>query len=893
MNPIDGPRWRALSPLLDELLDTPLVARQARLRQIAAQDRALAEELESLLAEHATVERAGFLEAGPSLPLPVGLAGQVIDRYTLDHQIGEGGMGSVWLAHRSDGRFEGQAAIKFLSLPAMGPSGRMRFEREGHVLARLKHPNIAHLLDAGLTESGQPYLVLEYVEGQPLDAWCRDRGLDTDARIKLFLQVLAAVSHAHGKLILHRDLKPSNILVTNEGQVKLLDFGIAKLLDEGSGAAGEMTQLAGRVFTPDYAAPEQIRGEEVTTATDVYALGVMLYYLLTGKHPTAGGVTTPAERMRAVLDTEPKRPSAAVADSAGDSEVTADASLRARILRGDLDNILGKALKKAPEERYPTADSLAQDLQRYLNNQPVSARPDSVAYRLRKFVVRNALPVAAASLVVTAIVVAAVVSFRQAQEATRQRDRALALSVRNAAVLDFVTGMLTEVAADDQPVRVSELLDRSQEILMASYGNQDHQAAILDLLAEYYLSAGNPTKAQPLLDRALELSANSTDPALKASVICNNGHALALMNQRDQALAAMEQGIALSQVDPLAATRCLQKRAYVAHNFNDARSALDYVLQAQAQLQRAAVRKPDMEASLLGDIAYGHYLSGNTAEADRYYAEALARYAAIGRAESPATFSLRNNWGIASFAAGDNRRALENYDEALSIASKRALHGELPTYLLSNRALALASLARYDEAIEAFDAAFAAATRNNNMASVTHSLVNRAGTYLLRGDIERAERELAVVDRDYGAMIPADSVPAVSILHIKGRLAAARGELPTALAHQSAVIDFFDQRGMAVAPVARALNARADLHVKLGDIESARADVERALSICRKLQGSKRYSSLTGLALLQLADVEKAAGVEAAAVAKAGEAAQHLVETLGDSHPDTVRAKAF
>jgi serine/threonine-protein kinase len=892
---MDKSRWQTLSPLLDDLLDSEPAVRIRKLHDLAARDPQLAAELQSLLADHAAVDQAGFLVNPVLNPVTeAGLEGQVIDRYTLDRLIGEGGMGSVWLAHRSDGRYEGQVAIKFLSLPSIGPAGRQRFEREGHVLARLTHPNIARLLDAGVTANGQPYLVLEYVQGEPIDVWCKTHNLGVAARLELFLQVLSAVTHAHGKLILHRDLKPSNILVSSDGQVKLLDFGIAKLLeDERTGAMPtEMTYLAGRAFTLDYASPEQIQGGEVTTATDVYSLGVLLYVILTDQHPTAGNSTTPAERIRAVVDTEPKRASAALASTKDGAGGDAREE-RVRALRGDLDNIVAKALKKAPAERYPTADAFAQDLHRYLNDQPVSARADSFVYRARKFVVRNALPVAAVAVVMLAVVAAAIVSIWQAREATRQRDRALALSARNSAVVDFVTSMLVEVAPDDQPIRMSEVLERSEQILAAAEVAPEHQAATLDMLAEYYLSAGNAAKAQSLLDRALELSADSNDPALRGSAICNRGHALSLLNDRDGARKAIEEGTALARVDVLATVRCLQKGSFVAHNFNDPESSLKYTSEAQDLLRRAPIRRPDQEASLIADLAYAHYLSGNTAEADRYYADALDRYARLGRAESPVTFSLRNNWGIASFAAGDNRRALENYDEALRIAKHRNPDADPPLYLLSNRALALASLAHFPEAIETFDIAIAASERMKNMASLLHAQVNRAGTFLVMGDVDRAARELATIEATYGATLPPDSVPAITIQYLQGRIASYRGDTSRALELLGRSIEFFDQRGMQVAPLTRALTARAAVKLKLGELPGATADTRRAVEIAEKLQGGKPFSSLTGQSLLQLAEIQSVEGERTQAQATAKQALEHLTQTLGAEHPDALRAKVL
>src|SRR6516165_1176477 len=230
-------RWEALSPYLDQALEIPEAQRSIWLETLRAQDPKLAEELQTLLKEHDALEKSGFLSGagGPILPSSSALAGQVLGAYTLEAPIGQGGMGTVWLARRSDGRFEGHAAVKFLNVALLGGAGEQRFKREGGILARLAHPNIAHLIDAGVADSGQPYLILEYVRGKNIDAYCAEHALDVEARIRLFLDVLGAVAHAHANLIVHRDIKPSNVLVTDDGQVKLLDFGIAKLLDDESG----------------------------------------------------------------------------------------------------------------------------------------------------------------------------------------------------------------------------------------------------------------------------------------------------------------------------------------------------------------------------------------------------------------------------------------------------------------------------------------------------------------------------------------------------------------------------------------------------------------------------------------------------------------------------------
>jgi tetratricopeptide (TPR) repeat protein len=271
----------------------------------------------------------------------------------------------------------------------------------------------------------------------------------------------------------------------------------------------------------------------------------------------------------------------------------------------------------------------------------------------------------------------------------------------------------------------------------------------------------------------------------------------------------------------------------------------------------------------------------------------LTEYERLGRGTSPVTFSLRNNWGIASYAAGDTRRALENYDEALRIAKQREPNGDPPTYLLSNRALALSSLARYQQALDAFNVALEVSRRTNNVGSELHALVNTAGTYLQRGDPDRATALLADIDKKFGASIPGDSVPATTIRYIKGRIAGVKGDLAQGEALLTQTIEFFDQRQMAISPVTRALNARAEIKLKAGKIEAARADAQRALEISKKLQDAKPYSSLTGLSLLQLAEVESVAGDRQKSQAAARQALANLTESLGAEHPDAIRARAL
>lgn len=408
-------QWRVLSPHLDEALGMTDEERTTWLSCLRIQDASLADQLEVLLGHHRALACESFLqERFTRLPSEAGLTGQPLGAYRLIAQIGQGGMGSVWLAERNDARFERRVAVKLLKIALISRAGEERFKREGMILGRLAHANIAGLIDAGVSQAGQPYLVLEHIEGNHIDSYCDQDRLSIEARIRLFLDVLEAIAHAHANLVVHRDLKPPNILVRYDGRVKLLDFGIAKLLEHDSDQPGMAVQTleGGRAMTPEYAAPEQLTGAPATIATDVYALGVLLYELLTGFHPTGAGPHTHATLVKAILDVEPARPSEVVFPTGGTTDTAnRNAARRAttperlsRMLRGDLDTIVGRALKKDPLERYASVSALAGDLRRFLGHEPIMARRDTIRYRTGKFVRRQRRNLTAMLLAMVALI---------------------------------------------------------------------------------------------------------------------------------------------------------------------------------------------------------------------------------------------------------------------------------------------------------------------------------------------------------------------------------------------------------------------------------------------------------------------------------------------------------
>ena len=533
MKTIDPERWKALSPYLDEVLEIATGQRDPWLTALAQREPSIAADLRILIAEYLDLDRAGFL-AGTVAQTPrnSSLAGQVVGAYTLVSSIGAGGMGSVWLARRSDGRFEGSAAVKLLDASLIGRGGEERFIREGTILARLTHPSIAHLIDAGVTPTGQPYIVLEYVEGEHIDVYCDNRHLDVPARVRLFLSVLTAVAHAHAHLVVHRDIKPSNVLIrTHDAErsaashgVKLLDFGIAKLVGPESendrGVAIPTTRDSGWALTPQYAAPEQLTGGAVTTATDVYSLGVLLYALLSGQHPAASGLGSPAALIEVIVEREAPRLSDSIAHAATDDIVAMEeraskrratpGSLR-HALMGDLDTIVAKALKKNPQERYPSVTAFADDLRRYLNDHPIAARPDAFAYRAAKFVHRHRAPVALASVAALALAAGLIGTFTQARRATRQaalaesqrqradqeartasaqRDFALRQLSRAESISDLNAFLLSDTAPSAKPFTASELLGRAEHVVERQRQTDENHIEMLISLGRQVLGAG-------------------------------------------------------------------------------------------------------------------------------------------------------------------------------------------------------------------------------------------------------------------------------------------------------------------------------------------------------------------------------------------------------------------
>ncbi len=523
-------RWATLSPLLDELLELSGDAREMRLYQMQEQHPELAQELMKMM----DLERSHPDFMAEPLANLDNLSPRINDEigpYRLVSLLGEGGMGQVWLAVRSDGLYERRVALKLLR-PGLGDAGlRLRFTRERQILARLAHANIARLLDAGIMADGQPYLALDYVNGEPITDYVKRLNLDLRSRLLLFKQVCDAVSHAHANLVVHRDLKPSNIMVTPNGEVMLLDFGIAKLLDHKTGEHTEITQTGHRTFTLHYAAPEQLRGEIISTLTDVYALGVVLYEILAGCKPYSPDRKTDAAWEEAILKVEPIRPSQALLKNTEANAKSHNKRL-AKQLANDLDNIVLKALAKDPESRYASVESFKQDILRYLDGQPVHARPNSMGYRAQKYIQRHAFAVLSGVGVSTLLAVALIITTWQANQAFKEANRAEAMQ-------GFVVALFENTGdkANPEDVNVRELLDAGVRRADTELSNQPQaRAQLLGLIARLRSGLGDDREALRLLDKQsmafMQLDIN-TPAELRLESLAIRGHSLRQLGQYD------------------------------------------------------------------------------------------------------------------------------------------------------------------------------------------------------------------------------------------------------------------------------------------------------------------------------------------------------------------------
>ncbi len=618
---MEAARWQRLQELFDGAMEVPAERRLQWLSDACPDDADLRGQAESLILHEAQATGVGDAIRGAASAFSVLWEPAPDDRfgpYRIMHLLGRGGMGAVFQAERDDDQFHMTVAIKLVRPNLLTPEMLERFKTERQILASLDHPNIARLLDGGAAPNGTPYVVIEYVDGEPIAEYCRRRELSIRDRIRLFRKVCAAVQYAHQNLIVHRDLKPGNILVTKEGEPKLLDFGIAKLLDP---AASSQTQTQARLMTPDYASPEQVRGEPITTATDVYALGVLLYELLTGALPYKLTATDPHSVEQAICMTEPTRP-----------------STTRRELRGDLENILLMALRKEPSRRYASAEQFSEDLRRFLEGYPVVARQDTWSYRAAKFVRRNRVGVAAAAAVALLIVAFAITMAVQANRIARERDAATLERQKSEQVAAFLSDLFSRAdptRTKGASITAREILDSGAKRIETELAQQPEvQATMMTEIAKVYRSLGLYASARPLFEKAL---------ATRRRVL----------GERNNDVAAS-----------------LSNLATIVRDLGDYDAALKYAQQSLSMRRQLFGNQSYELVPSLNGLAIQLEDQGDYKQAEQLHREAIAL---IRSQPNPDTLllaaSLNNLAGVVS-RSGRDEEALQLFKESLEIRRK-------------------------------------------------------------------------------------------------------------------------------------------------------------------------------------------------------------------------------
>ncbi len=922
-NPTD---WERIDAILDQVLEVAPEARTALLEEVCGDDSELRNEVEVLLAADAQAEAGGFMgapapEYAATLVREVGdasispsedrLEGNRIGPYQIIRQVGSGGMGAVFLAERADGQFDQHVALKIVRRDLDTQDLLQRFLQERQILARFEHPNIARLLDGGVTKSGVPYFAMEYVKGTQITTYADAECLNIDDRLRLFLDVCGAVHYAHRNLIVHRDLKPSNILVTEEGQIKLLDFGIAKPVPpDATKESASLTQAGERVMTPAYAAPEQVRGDPVTTAADVYSLGVTLFELLTGHLPVNLASRT-GSIDQAILEEEPLRPSLAIERNEEfqrdgvTHRVTPQSVSRARSaqveqlsrrLEGDLDNILLVALRKEPNRRYSSAEALAEDIRRNLAGWPVTARKDTLGYRLHKFVLRNSIGVAAGSLIILSLLLGLGGTAWQARVASQE-------ATKLAEVKDFLVNLF-EVSDPDESkgktITARELLDQGADRVERELANQPElKSEMTALLADVYQKLGVYERAEALSSQSLAMWRSlygEEHPRVAESL---SDIALALQHRGqyddaerrfrealemrgkllgeehpDYASSLYQLGLLLEEMgqyqaaEPLLQKALLLRRKLLGDEHPDVAASLSSLASflnergtyARGEaLFRQALR---IRRQLLGDehtevakdlnnLAELLRNKGDPVGAEALVREALGIYRSRLGEDHPNVIIALQNLASLLHGKGDHQEAEELYREAL--ASNNKLHGkEHPTSIkvVYNLASLIKDRHDYEEAVALFRGALKTASASlGEQHPIVAAIRNQLGIGLL--ELSRpfeAQGHLEKAHGSYRTLYPEGDRRTVRVLAALGRSLLQQGN-----------------PGKAEPLLYQALTEHLE---RFGESDRRTAEVKMHLGLC--LMTSGRLTDAEGL-------LEEASSV--------------LGEKLGHQHPLSQRAQ--
>jgi eukaryotic-like serine/threonine-protein kinase len=859
--PVTAEHWHRALSLMDSTAPLSADAREAWLDALNENEPAVAPLLRKLLSARRRVETGDLLATLPAQPQPSALntsqigahIGMRIGPFALLELVGHGGMGSVWRAHYADGRVKRDVAIKLPALlnnPDALVSLRERFARERDFLAQLEHPNIARLYDTGVADTGQPYLAMEFVNGQPIDSYCDHAQMGLKARIALFLQVVDAVGYAHQQLVLHRDLKPSNVLVDGKGQVRLLDFGVAKLLPTDASMqpafSNDLTELAGAAITLAYAAPEQINHGTLSTATDVYALGVMLHRLLTGLSPYQPSRDTRGALEDAVLNSVPANAASRVfsADALSARQTTAPALKKS--LQGDLDVILNKALKKRNEDRYPTAQALAADLRAHLNKQPIQAHPDSLWYRSQRFIARHRVAVAGSALGLAALVTSTGVAVWQAGVANQSAAQATKEAARSAMVQKFLAGIFSN--SDPQQnkganVTAKEILDRglttAEKDLAA---DPEALSLVLAQIGDIYYRLGLPADYLGVAKKrvaVLEAFAGADvdaliDARLALGQSLGDSHDA---SERSTALAHLTAAQQMADARSASADRRVWALALIADEHRVAKrlpAAREFAERAE-QLALATLKAPDRY------LAAAHLAVATVARDQGRFVEARAAFAktnaidatGLGRGKLDQALTMTDIANM-EYDAGDYARSAEAALRVIDFVTREL--GEVQVNLSAARRTAVFATERGGD----FDGAQRLVTQLLPQELAATDAVRSGAAHMARGRVAMSLADFVTADESF--TVATDRFK--DRLVWAGRLAALRAELllrqGNAEAARDLLVDMLakqlKQFGSESPEIAATAEWLGVSYARLGDTAFARAQLENSCRLRAKIR---------------------------------------------------------
>lgn len=869
--------WERLQELFSRAVDLTDKEQDAFIAREVGDDACLREDLTRLLAADRgwsttpLTHAVGAALERTSRDRRKALLGRIVNNYRLVSILGHGGTGTVYLAERADRQYSAQVAVKIIDAATTYGDLGQRFRAERQILASLNHANIARLVDAGETDEGQPYLIMEYVHGEPLDKYCDQHHLDIRSRLDLFLQICSAVQYAHQNLIVHRDLKPANILVTPEGAPKLLDFGIAKLLDVSGDAAAALalTRMNDRLLTPEYASPEQILGRPVTTASDVYALGVVLYELLTGLRPySVPASASQLELERTICISDPERPSAAlkraaatestaegIASSAAARGLSLDKLLRR--LAGDLDSIVLRALRKEPQHRYSSVEQLAADIRRYLSREPVQARQGNWTYYSSRFIRRHAFGVSAGAASAIFLSAFAVVMSIQAQRIAAERDRATIEGARAESVSEFMLDIFEAsdpFEAQGDKVTARQLLDRAGRNIRGDLSQHPEvRARLLEAIGRAYRRQNEFDLSVSFLEEAEHLRRQLPDPdgSRRANILTELAMSLRDAGDIEGAQKALHEAVELSErnrtVGSLTYAKLLTNLGRVEQSAGNITAAKAYFERSLALHRELLGPNHHEVASVLLDLSSVHLWEDDLHQAEQRTREAIRIY----EATMPPLYPDRvmANINLAEILVSEGRM-----DEASPLL-ERSIENQLRLYGPTSRqvaaAYALLSRVRGNQGMleEAENYARRALeihrqTLGEDHQDTAYSRTALANLLIKRGKLSEAEEQLRRSLESYERTLPPDHPYVASSEHLLGEVLLRKRQLTDAEAHLTAAMNRWKRTNSPAWRAARSQSALGEALYLQGHIQEAEKNLTEAYKTLVREEGTDRETRI-------------------------------------------------